>query len=178
MVEKKKTNKPILTGKQKKWGDLYVKGGLSGTEISRLAGYKGDDNTLAVIAHGNLRNHKIQAYIKPLLESLTLSEEDVLSRLSEQATANISLFYKVSPQGQLILNKKNLIRYGHLIQSIKETANGIQLTLYNSQTALITLGKKYGSWIDVFKGEIESKEPTTEAVLKALAKAKIKAGEK
>ena len=52
-----------LTGKQKPWADAFLTNNENGTQASRDAKYKGDDNTLAVVAAKNIRNHKIKAYI-------------------------------------------------------------------------------------------------------------------
>jgi phage terminase small subunit len=71
-----------LTGKQQLWADAYIVT-LNETESSRLAGYKGDDNALAVQGHHNLRNPKIMAYVRARLEQHAMSAEEVLVRLTD-----------------------------------------------------------------------------------------------
>ena len=53
----------ILKGKQKAWADSYLSNGNNGTEASRQAGYKGNDNTLCSVGKENLRKPHIKAYI-------------------------------------------------------------------------------------------------------------------
>lgn len=50
-----------LTSKQLKFIELY---GGNGTEAARLAGYAGDDATLATVAYENMRKPEIRAAIK------------------------------------------------------------------------------------------------------------------
>lgn len=71
-----------LTGKQKLWADAYIIT-LNETESSRMAGYKGDSNALAVQGHHNLRNPKIMAYVRDRLEQHAMSAEEVLVRLTD-----------------------------------------------------------------------------------------------
>ena len=52
-----------FTGKQSAFIDWYVIT-LNGTLSARNAGYKGDDNTLGVVAYENLRKPKIKAEIE------------------------------------------------------------------------------------------------------------------
>jgi len=71
-----------LTGKQKIWADEYIVT-LNETEASRRAGYKGDDNALAVQGHHNLRSPKIMAYVRDALAHHAMSAEEVLVRLTD-----------------------------------------------------------------------------------------------
>lgn len=52
-----------LTKLQRLWADYWIQTG-NGTEAARLAGYKGNDNVLAVTANNNLKNEKIRQYIE------------------------------------------------------------------------------------------------------------------
>jgi len=58
----KDDGRPKLTAKQTRFAAAYVETG-NGTRAARIAGYKGDDNQLAVQASVNLRNPKIQQLI-------------------------------------------------------------------------------------------------------------------
>ncbi len=53
----------VLRGKQKAWADFYLSNGNNGTEASRQAKYKGNDNTLCSVGKENLRKPHIKAYI-------------------------------------------------------------------------------------------------------------------
>ena len=78
-----------LTGMQKLWADAYIIT-LNQTESSRLAGYDGDDNALAVQGYYNIRNPKIMAYINERLEQHAMSAQEVLIRLTDIARADIA----------------------------------------------------------------------------------------
>lgn len=54
-----------LTEKQRQFVEAYMgEAGGNGTEAARLAGYSGTENTLAQVAHTNIRKPKIQAAIR------------------------------------------------------------------------------------------------------------------
>lgn len=83
-----------FTAKQAAFIDFYIET-LNGTEAARLAKYKGDDNTLAVIAWENLRKPKIRKEIDQRLTDRTMSANEVIARLDDQARANIGVFFKI-----------------------------------------------------------------------------------
>lgn len=79
-----------LTLKQQRFVDAYT-GPAAGnaTQAARIAGYKGNDNVLAVQGHMNLRNRKVAAAIaeatKPEKIAGVMSREECLTVLSEIA---------------------------------------------------------------------------------------------
>ena len=156
MSKKQTPEKQPLRGKQKAFADAYIST-LVGVTAAEMAKYKGDYNTLAVVAHENLRKTNIRAYINERLESFAPPPNEIIGRLAEQGTANISMFFKLGKNG-LELNDKNIIKYGHLIEAVSETANGIRIKMYSAQHALEILGKHYALWIDKFEGEIKTME--------------------
>lgn len=64
-----------LTKLQRLWADYWIKTG-NGTEAARLAGYKGNDNVLAVTAANNLKNEKIKKYIVETYEQTEKAADD------------------------------------------------------------------------------------------------------
>lgn len=64
-----------LTKLQRLWADYWIKTG-NGTEAARLAGYKGNDNVLAVTAANNLKNEKIKKYIAETYEQTEKAADD------------------------------------------------------------------------------------------------------
>lgn len=52
-----------LTGKQQVFVTEYCNNGYNGFQAAKKAGYKGNDNTLAVVAHENLNKPNIKAVI-------------------------------------------------------------------------------------------------------------------
>jgi hypothetical protein len=60
---------PVLTERQRKFVDAYMgEANGNGTKAARLAGYAGDDNTLAVAAYDLLRTPKIRSALDARLE--------------------------------------------------------------------------------------------------------------
>ena len=80
-----------FTAKQKLFIDNYLVT-LNGTEAARLAGYKGDDNVLGVIAYENLRKPKIKKEIEHRLSESALSANETLARVAQHATASLDDF--------------------------------------------------------------------------------------
>jgi hypothetical protein len=75
-----------LTIKQHLWVDAYL-GSANGNGVAaaRRAGYKGNDNVLAVTANDNLRNPKIRAEIERILKQSAIGRDELLKRLSDLA---------------------------------------------------------------------------------------------
>lgn len=86
------TDEPIdvdgLTIKQRLFIDHYIVC-MNGTEAARLAGYSGDDRSLAVMASQNLRNVNIARALERRLNSFSMSASEVLIRLTDIARGDI-----------------------------------------------------------------------------------------
>jgi phage terminase small subunit len=87
-----------MTGKQRAFIDNYILT-LNATEAARLAGYKGDNNTLAVVGYENLRNPKIAAQIDSRMAKLTISANETLARVTQQATGSLADFLIIDSSG-------------------------------------------------------------------------------
>ena len=79
---------PSLTLRQKRFVRYYVET-CNATEAARLAGYSGNDVTLASVGYENLRKSKILAEIERLGNPIADAEE-VLHRLTKRSRARIS----------------------------------------------------------------------------------------
>jgi len=80
-----KATSATLNGKQKMFVSAYLANGFNATRAAESAGYAGNDNTLAVTAYNLLRNAKIRAIINEAFRSHSMSADEVLARLTDQA---------------------------------------------------------------------------------------------
>lgn len=136
-----------LTGKMKKWADAYLVT-LNKTEAARRAGYGGSEADLSNIGYQNYRKLEVQAYLKDKLDEMAMPANEVLARLSEQASADMSDFLKFEDGVKLpfldlkTANEKGLLR---LVKKFKYNAEGHpEVELYDAQAALVHLGKAHG----------------------------------
>ncbi len=117
----------------------------NGTEAARRAGYKGDDNVLAVTAYDNLRNPKIVAFIEERFAEHAMRANEVIERLSDQARADMGDFIDVKHNWVSIdLEKAKQQNKLHLIKKVKQGKYGIELELYDAQAAQRTLAQHHG----------------------------------
>jgi len=132
-----------LTNKQRAFCEHYIQT-WNGTEAARRAPYKGNDVTLASVAYENLRKPHIRQYIEERLRELTLTSDEILIRLSQQATSSVSDFIKVDAEtDRFIIDKEKVKEEGHLIKKLRYTKYGLEIELYDSQAALVHLGRHH-----------------------------------
>lgn len=156
-----------LTGKQKLFADYYVgEASLNATRAARLAGYKGDENTLAVIGSQNIRNHKIREYIDEQLKDLVISRNEMLTILTRHAKG--SLADVLSDDGKFNLKDAKRRGVDGLLKEleIKETVKqslgdttilerNYKYKIHDAQSAVDKIAKIQGMIVD--KSEIEHK---------------------
>jgi phage terminase small subunit len=130
-----------LTDKQRVFINEYLKC-FNATEAARLAGYKGNGNTLANIGWENLRKLDIGNEISKRLQESAMSANEVLMRLGEQARGEHAKY--ISGDGTINLPKLLEDNKGHLIKGVKDTKYGQQIEFYDSQSALALLAKHHG----------------------------------
>ena len=149
-------SEPELTNKQKIFCEHYIQC-WNATEAARKAGYNGDDNTLGVIGHQNLRKPKIKDYIDQRIEENCMSTNEVLHRLSEWGRGNLSHFIPDDESKGFSLKKDNP-KIG-LIKKIKQhelvsksnnevLTRSIEIELHDAKDAVIQIGKIKGLYID------------------------------
>lgn len=117
----------------------------NGTKAARLAGYKGNDATLAAVAYENLRKPHIRAEIDRRFRDLAMGADEVLARLGDIARIDMSEFIKIDHGIPFLdLEKAEAASKLHLLKKFKTTKQGIEIELYDAQSALETIGKHLG----------------------------------
>ena len=131
-----------LTNKQKVFVEEYLKD-FNATRAALKAGYS--EKTAYSIGWENLRKPEIKTEIEKRLADRTLTADEVLVRLGEQARADYSAYLTprgVDLEGLLAAGK------GHLIKSIKETKYGRVIEFYDAQAALVQIGRHHQLFTD------------------------------
>jgi phage terminase small subunit len=160
-----------LSAKQRKFVNEYLIDG-NATRAAERAGYKGDENTLAVTGYENLRNPKIAEAISRRTSESAMPAEEVLKRLADQARSSMADFAKVDEKGQpyFDLNAAQASKKLHLVKKLKVKARTFQehyfnpevgdldkrdvtettfeFELYDAQSALTLLGKHHRLFAD------------------------------
>lgn len=150
-----------LTAKEQAWAEAYLLT-LSKAEAARRAKYKGDNAQLAVIGWQNYRKLHIQAYLKERLAEMTMPAEEVLRRLTDMASSNISDFAQIRDSKDLV-DCEN----GHVIKKFKKTnittekgseVETVELELYDALSALEKLGRYHALFTDKVEhsGKVDS----------------------
>ena len=166
-----------LTGKQRAFIAAYLGDAhFNATKAARIAGYKGNGNTLGVTAFHLLRNPKIKEQIDGSLAALTMPANVVLKQLTDIATSSIEDvldedgrfdYEKAHEAGKLPLVKKLKRKVGRSKEG--ETWEEIEFEMYSSHEALRDLGKHHKLFTE--KTEITGKdgEPLTTIVIQGVA---------
>ncbi len=128
-----------LTGKQRVFIEEYLVD-LNATGAARRAGYKGNEATLSVTGHDNLRNPKIAPEIERRLNERAMKSEEILFRLTQQARASFGDLIVIEGDDWKFDIPK-LKELGHLVKSVKMTRFGLAVELVDSHAALVDLGK-------------------------------------
>lgn len=105
MSEQTQTTEEKLTPKEQLFVAHYLgEARGNGTKAMRLAGYKGDDNTLAVGASQNLRKPKIAAAIDQGLAAI-MPKAEVLHILADQARPDrnsLANFFRIEEEERMV----------------------------------------------------------------------------
>lgn len=145
-----------LTVKEQLFRDYYLgQARFNGTLAARMAGYSGDDNALASLAHHLLRKPKIQSSVRQVLSSAVMGREEVLQRLSQQARASIADVLDDSGDFDLNLAKERgtdgLVRKIKTRKRIEHGKDGSMteyldhdVEIHDSQKALTLMGNHHG----------------------------------
>lgn len=135
-----------LTPMQVLFVRAYLSNGYNGTQAAKTAGYRGNQNTLGVVAHENLNKPKIDAVIKAHLNKTGMSPDEVLARIGDIARADMTDFWDIDEEGFPRFNIKRAFEEGkgHLIKTLKLQKTGLTFELHDKQTALTTLAKHHG----------------------------------
>jgi phage terminase small subunit len=129
-----------LTYKQRLFVHYYLgesKG--NATDAARRAGYRRPNEAGPRLAvKGGIR-----ARIDAQLAGPALAANEVLARLSEQASSSIEPFLRIDSRGRATLDlaKARKLNKLHLIKKLKRGKFGLEIELYDAQKALELLGK-------------------------------------
>jgi phage terminase small subunit len=144
-----------LTDKQQLFVLHYLEC-LNGTKAAKLAGYNGEDNALAVIAYENLRKPHIRAAIDAEIKARAMGADEVLTRLSDMARADMTEFLgltegevKEHPHARLVkrFRRTTTVYYDRNGEPSREVEN-VEVELHDQQAALIQLGRYHKLFVD------------------------------
>lgn len=130
-----------LTDKQQAFINAYLQC-LNATESARLAGYAGNDNSLASAGSRLLRNVKVRAEIDLVLSEQVMSAQEVLRRQTAIASLDVTDFFDFT--GNLPMFKPDKAKERgvmHLIKSFKISDKEFKIEFYDAQRAQETLAK-------------------------------------
>lgn len=132
------------TKKQLAFVEEYFLCNMNGTQAAIKAGYS--EKTAYSISSELLKKPEIKAEISRRLKERHMSAEEVLARLSEQASSAYGDY--ITETGKVDFAK--LVKDGkaHLVYKIKPTKFGTEIEFYNGQNALLNIGKQHGMFND------------------------------
>jgi hypothetical protein len=139
-----------LTYKQRAFIENYLTA-WNATEAARLAGYSGNDATLAVIGSENIRKPKIRTEIDQRLQAMGMGSDEVLARLSQHASASMEDFIDYSwGVPRIDLQKAANAGKLHLLKKVSYDKDGrlSSIELHDSQSALVQLGRYHKLFTD------------------------------
>jgi phage terminase small subunit len=134
-----------LTFKERLFVEAYIgTASGNGAESARIAGYAWPEK----VATRLLARSSVRTAIHARVASAAISANEVLARVSDIATADITEFLEIQADGTWRVNLAMVRRRrkGHLIHKIKVTEFGTQVELEGKLAALIKLGEYFGLW--------------------------------
>jgi hypothetical protein len=145
-----------LSPQHKTFADAYLgEAGFNTTKAAKIAGFKGDSNTLKVTGFHLVRRPDIRRYIDQRLAAYGLSANEVLARLAEIARGSVEDVL----DGNGKFNYKAAKKAGtlSLIKKLKFTDGGIEFELHSAHDALRDIGKYHKMFTDNVQhsGEVE-----------------------
>lgn len=130
-----------LSRRQEVWLEEYFTT-WNATEAARRAGYAHPKASGAE----NLANPTITETIKTRLSERTMTADEALVRLAEQARAEYSAYLLDDGSVDLVAMKAD--GKMHLIKSIKPTKFGKVVEFHDAQTALVHIGRHHKLFVD------------------------------
>jgi len=154
-----------MNNKQKVFVNEYLQS-FNATDAAKKAGYS--EKTAYSIGQENLKKPEIAAEIQRRLEALTMSADEVLVRLTEQARGSMEDFLefqeveydppRIDDAGHEVTKDVvcvgiNLVKAKqagklHLIKSVVRGKQGLKIELYDAQKALELIGRARGQFVD------------------------------
>lgn len=137
-----------FTGKQQKFIDAYLgEANFNATKAAKLAGYKGNGNTVAVIGYDNLRKHNIAHEIKIRLQAEAMGKDELLKILGNKARGEKVIAKYLTSDG---VNVEAMLKdgYGNLIKSMKPGKYGMIIEFVDSLESQRLIGKHLALFIE------------------------------
>lgn len=134
---------PSLSPRRRRFVEAYLQT-WNASEAARRAGYKGDSNT---VGPRLLANVSIKAVIAARLKQVAMQTDEILARLTQQASNEAAEYIK--PDGSVDLASLIADGKSHLIKGTKWDRNGnLIVDFYDAQTALVQLGRAQRLFVD------------------------------
>lgn len=115
-----------LTGKQQAFINAYLgEARFNATEAARLAGYEGNDVTLAAVGYENLRKPQIATEINTRLNESAMSAHEVLDRLTQIARGEVTDF--LDEDGKWDLKTARKLKKSGLLKKVKSKRTSKQV---------------------------------------------------
>ena len=128
-----------LRNKQKAFVEAYLRS-FNATQAAKDAGYS--EKTAYSIGQRLLKNVEATALIQERLAAMTMDTDEILIRLTDQARYSPEIFMNFNGgTWNIDINKAHEAGKLHLIKSVKKTAYGYVIEMYDSQKALELLGR-------------------------------------
>lgn len=140
-----------LTDKQQAFVEYYLTH-WNATEAARQAGYSGNYSTLRSIGSENLTKPNIRQEIEQRLSDLKMNADEAVTRLSAMARGASMLdlaavfMQESTPESLAVAHRRGL---DVLIKKVKKTKAGLEIELYDAQSALTTILKILGLFKDI-----------------------------
>ncbi len=143
-----------LTDKQRVFIEEYFACNLNATEAARRAGYS--EKSARQIGAENLSKPSIRGAIDQRLRQHHLNADEVLARLSAQATADMTDFLVPSGRGvRLDLKRAKELGKLHAIRKYSKKDKTVTIELVDAQDALVQLGRYYALFTDNVAGKMD-----------------------
>lgn len=138
----------MLTKKKLVFAAAYASNGFNATRAATSAGY----SPKSAYSQGQrlLRDVEVAAEISRLLADQVMSRDEALAAMSDMARADIDDFLTVPGTFPYVdLEKARALGKTHLIKKVKVRGDGgMEIELYDRQSAVRDIGKHHGLWKD------------------------------
>ncbi len=129
----------MVTKKQQRFIEAYL-ATWNATRAAQEAGYKYPNKQGPAL----LKMPSVSAVISERMRQISMTADEVIARLAQQARADISLFLRLNGEPNWDMVQK----YGYLIKRITKTRLGWQIELHDAQQALNIIAKSQGLLVD------------------------------
>lgn len=148
-------NTNVLTGKQRVFINAYLTNGFNATEAARIAGYKGNNVTLAAVGYENLRKPQIASEIAQRINEHCASANEVLDVLTKQMRGSLADVIGIAGDPELADELKKagvdkLLKKHKIRRTIRTTKDGEtiedvthEFEIHDPQAAAVHIGKHH-----------------------------------